>query len=349
MARIRIKDIAEFANVSIGTVDRVIHNREGVSLETREKVRKLLLEYDYKPDIIASSLALKRDVHLAVVMPRVVNEHAFWKLPQTGIRRAIDELSIYGISIEYFYFDQFSKTDFQKQVRNFPYERFHGLLFAPVFEKESATFISKCEVAGIPVVLFNSSLKELNVKCFVGQDAFHSGYVAAKLINYGMAPGRDVAIINMSGRNDNYAHISSREEGFRTYFEEHSGCLARLVTIDLNGVEDIMLNKKLEDLFSDYDIAGLFVTNSRVYKVAEFLANHGAMNVRLVGYDLMPESIEFLKRDYIDFLISQRPEEQAFLGLTTLFNLVAFNRVPDERQFLPIDIITRENLVYYKQ
>ena len=90
MAKVRIRDIAEIANVSIGTVDRVIHNRNGVSMATREKVRKLLAEYDYTPDIIASSLALKRDIHLAAVMPRVVNEHAFWKLPQKGIQRALD-------------------------------------------------------------------------------------------------------------------------------------------------------------------------------------------------------------------------------------------------------------------
>jgi len=349
MAKVRIKDIAEIANVSIGTVDRVIHNREGVSLSTREKVHQLLAEYDYTPDIIASSLALKREIRLAAVMPQVVNEHAFWKFPRRGIQRAVYELAHYGISIDIFYFDQFSKEDFKRQMSKFPYKSVHGVLFAPVFMEESVTFLSECENEGIPVVLFNSKLKEPAVKSFVGQDAFHSGYVAAKLINYGIEPRRDVAIINMSGRKDYYAHISSREEGFRTYFEEHSDRLSHLVSIDLNGVDDVKLKQKLEEVYASYDIAGLFVTNSRVYKVAEFLAQHGAMNVRLVGYDLMPESIEYLKRDYIDFLISQRPEEQAFLGLTSLFNLVAFNRVPEEQQFLPIDIITRENLVYYKQ
>jgi LacI family transcriptional regulator len=67
-----------------------------------------------------------------------------------------------------------------------------------------------------------------------------------------------------------------------------------------------------------------------------------------VGYDLLPESVEYLKRDYIDFLISQKPEEQAFKGLTSLFNLVAFHREPKRVQFMPIDIITRENLRYYQ-
>jgi LacI family transcriptional regulator len=152
----------------------------------------------------------------------------------------------------------------------------------------------------------------------------------------------------MSARKDHYAHIIQREKGFRSYFEEHSDRLNRLLTIDLNGANDERLVRELEGTFTSYDISGLFVTNSRVYKVAEYLAARGSMNVRLVGYDLLPESIRYLKRDYIDFLISQKPEEQAFRGLSSLFNLVAFDRKPEARQLLPIDIITRENLRYYQ-
>jgi LacI family transcriptional regulator len=348
MGNVRIKDIAEIANVSIGTVDRVIHNRGEVSHATRERIQKLLEEHNYKPDIIASSLALKRQINLAVVMPGIVNDHAFWKLPQLGVQKVLDELSNYKINIDSFYFDQFNKNDFVRQVKHFPYNQVHGVLFAPVFKDESVSFIQRCEEERIPVVLFNSLLEEGNIRSFVGQDAFQSGYVAAKLINFGLEHRRDVAIINMSARKDHYAHIISREKGFRNYFEEHSDRLDHLVTIDLNGVDDEGLMEKLDETFKSYDIGGLFVTNSRVYKVAEFLAGRGSMGVRLVGYDLLPESIEYLKRDYIDFLISQRPEEQAFRGLYSLFNMVAFNREPEAKQLMPIDIITRENLGYYK-
>jgi len=348
MAKIRIKDIAEIAQVSIGTVDRVIHNRGEVSQATRERIQKLLVEYDYKPDINASSLALKREVKLAVVMPLLVNEHAFWKLPQSGIQKALDELSHYRISVETFYFDQFKLEDFIRRVKDFPYDRLHGVLFAPVFQDESINFLNKCEKEKVPVILFNSMLEDGSFKCFVGQDAYHSGYVAAKLINYGVAPGRDVAIINMSARKDHYAHLIQREKGFRNYFEERSDRLNHLLTINLNGVDDRRLIQKLEETCTNYDISGIFVTNSRVYKVAKFLEARGSMNVSLVGYDLLPESIGYLKRDYIDFLISQKPEEQAFRGLSALFELVAFNKEPYARQLLPIDIITRENLRYYQ-
>ena len=42
--KIRIKDIAARAGVSVGTVDRVLHDRPNVSPSSREKVEKALKE-----------------------------------------------------------------------------------------------------------------------------------------------------------------------------------------------------------------------------------------------------------------------------------------------------------------
>ena len=39
-SKIRIKDIAEMAGVSVGTVDRVLHGRPNISKIAREKVWK---------------------------------------------------------------------------------------------------------------------------------------------------------------------------------------------------------------------------------------------------------------------------------------------------------------------
>jgi len=348
MARVRIKDIAEIANVSIGTVDRVIHNRPEVSPSTREKIQKLLHEFNYKPDIAARSLALKREIHLAVVMPKVVHDHTFWKLPQQGVQRALDELDHDQALIHRFEFDQMDRDEFSRLMDQFPYDKMEGVLFAPVFEEESLTFLERCDGKNLPVVLFNSLLDSPFVSSYVGQDAYQSGYVAARLISYGLESGGHVAIVNMSARKDHYAHIIDRELGFRDYFSTLQGSVRQLISIDLNGADDLQLRKKLGRICASQQIAGLFVTNSRVHKVARFLADTGRDSVRLVGYDLLPENIEFLKQNRIDFLLSQKPEEQAYKGINSLFNLVVFNREPEEKQWLPIDIITRENLPYYK-
>lgn len=347
MSKIRIRDIARIANVSIGTVDRVIHNRGEVSEATREKILNLLQEHNYQPDMAARSLALKRHIHLAVMMPKVVNNHTFWELPQQGVQKALDTLEHDHLSIHHFYFDQVDRKGFSAMLESFPFDSFEGVLFAPVFREESMSFLDRCEQESLPVILFNSLLDHPAIRSFVGQDAYHSGYVAARLMDYGLEQGKDVAIVNMSARKDHYAHIIDREKGFRAYFEELEGQLNNLLSIDLNGADDRHLKEKLDEICDANKVAGLFVTNSRVHKVARFLSETGREKVRLIGYDLLPKNITFLKEKGIDFLLSQKPEEQAFLGLTSLYNLVVFNREPEERQWLPIDIITRENLRYY--
>ena len=87
MSKVRIKDIAAFARVSVGTVDRVIHKRGEVSESTRERIEQLLKEFNYKPDIAARSLALKREIHLAVLMPDIVNDHMQHRCPLLSGRR----------------------------------------------------------------------------------------------------------------------------------------------------------------------------------------------------------------------------------------------------------------------
>lgn len=66
--RIRIKDIAIRAGVSVGTVDRVLHNRPSVSKEARDKVEKALEEMDYQPNMYASALAYNKTYNFICIM-----------------------------------------------------------------------------------------------------------------------------------------------------------------------------------------------------------------------------------------------------------------------------------------
>ncbi len=52
----RLKDIATLSGVSLGTVDRVIHNRGQVAEKTRERVLQVAKELNYTPNIMARAL-----------------------------------------------------------------------------------------------------------------------------------------------------------------------------------------------------------------------------------------------------------------------------------------------------
>ncbi len=56
-------EIAKRAGVSIGTVDRVLHNRGRVSEETRQRINAIISEEGYQPNPLARHLKRNRRVH----------------------------------------------------------------------------------------------------------------------------------------------------------------------------------------------------------------------------------------------------------------------------------------------
>jgi LacI family transcriptional regulator len=70
-----IYDIAEKAGVSASTVSRVINDKPGIKAETREKVQRLLKEYNYIPDENARGLVNKATKLIGILMPDIRNNH----------------------------------------------------------------------------------------------------------------------------------------------------------------------------------------------------------------------------------------------------------------------------------
>ncbi|MDF2614451.1 MAG: degA [Clostridia bacterium] len=70
-----IYDIAEKAGVSASTVSRVINNKPGIKAETREKIQKLLKEYNYTPDENARGLVNKATKLIGILIPDIRNNH----------------------------------------------------------------------------------------------------------------------------------------------------------------------------------------------------------------------------------------------------------------------------------
>ncbi|MCK4922788.1 MAG: LacI family DNA-binding transcriptional regulator [Bacteroidales bacterium] len=344
----RIVDIARLAQVSPGTVDRVIHKRGEVSDQTRQKVLDILKELDYQPDILAKSLATKRKLNLFLIIPVSANENDFWSAPLNGVEQAIKEIQHYGVQLTKLFFDQYDSDSFLEQSQKVLSEKPDGLILAPVFAKESELFVHQLKEQNIPVILINSNLDNLNDTCFIGQDSIQSGFLAAKLFTYGLNGGGHLLIANITARKDDYNHILSRERGFRKYFAENPQENLSISTIELMQTTDIEMERKFDVEFDHKKIISVFVTNSRVFHVAKYLQKHDIHNVRLIGYDLLPDNVQYLKDGLIDFLISQRPEEQGYTAITTLFNKIFLNKEVQRKHYMPIDIITKENLDYYK-
>ena len=96
--RATIKMIAERAGVSIGTVDRVLHNRPYVKPEVRERVLQVMEELDYHPNRMASALALSgTSRRFAVVQP--IWEGYVGEAIAAGVTKFREERRDYNLSV----------------------------------------------------------------------------------------------------------------------------------------------------------------------------------------------------------------------------------------------------------
>lgn len=339
-----IKDIAEIAGVSKGTVDRVLHKRGKVSKTSLEKVNKVLNDIDYKPNLLARSLKNTKNYHLCVVLPDYKND-PFWLPCNEAIHEAINEFSSFGVFIEPFFFDPSNITSFietnNKVLKLAP----DAVLLAPLFYKETVEIVSKYASENIIVSKFNNQLEIENTKNFVGQDLFKSGRLAASLLKMITNKNATIAIIHIDEDFNNAIHMQQKEKGFRDYFKQLKNSDYKIETFSF---KQSQLENKLELIFKkNKDVEAIFVTTSKVYKVASFIKNKKGNKTKLVGYDLLDKNIRFLNDNTIDFLIHQNPKKQVYLGLSYLVDFFLFGKEIPAKSLLPLDIINSENLQSY--
>ena len=341
-----IKEIARRANVSIGTIDRVLHNRNGVSPKTREKVKDLIKKLDYQPNLLARRLASKKVIHIATLIPSVSSDTSFWSLPLQGILRAEEEIKKYNINVDKYFFDQDDKASFVSQSRAILRKKPDGVLLSPDFIDESVVFTNKCNQLGIPYVFIDSDVEGQNSLSYIGPHLYDSGYFAANLVNYILRGRESVLLLNISQRMYKHHHLLRKEEGFRAYFKDNS-IDKKIVKIDIKKADGLSIKKEITSVLSgNKDISLIFVTNSRVSIVANCLKKLKRKLI-LIGYDFVEENIKALTEGDIDFLICQKPGEQGYKGVMSLYKYIVLDAQVERMQFMPIDIITRENCQFY--
>lgn len=344
---IGVKEIAKKANVSIATVDRVLHNRPGVSIATKQKIDGIIKKYNYQPNILARRLASRRVLRFATLIPSVSKETDYWLSPLQGIAEAETEIKPFGITIDKYFYDLNEEKTFAIQAKKILNSSPDGVLLAPTFVEDSKKFVKQCEQKKIPYVFINSDVPEQNNLCYIGPDLYSSGYMGAHLVNYLVKENQIALLVNISKVMDSMYHLLRKEEGFRSYFQNHPKKIKILKT-DIKKTDYSSIKKELNNLFKENDIKIVFVTNSRVFYVARFFEEMGIKNVSLIGYDFIEKNLRYLDKDVIDFLICQKPQEQAYKGIMALYNKLVKNENIDKVYHMSIDIIAKENYKFYK-
>ncbi|HET7732237.1 MAG TPA: substrate-binding domain-containing protein, partial [Paludibacter sp.] len=106
--------------------------------------------------------------------------------------------------------------------------------------------------------------------------------------------------------------------------------------------------KILSEVFNaNSNIKGAITFNSKVYRLAMHLDALNHTDVRLIGYDLLDQNVNYLQQGVISYLIAQRPDKQAYFTVRDMCKELIFKQEIKKINYVPIDILIKENIEDY--
>jgi LacI family transcriptional regulator len=343
-----IQDLANYANVSIGTIDRVLHNRGKVSLAKRKKVEEAIEKLDFNPNLLARTLALGKQFTVCSLFPEATTPQSYWALPKTGVDQAMEVYKDFGMELDSYEYSLFDESSFVGHANAILSKNPSGVILAPLFERESLEFIEKLEQKGIPYVFVDANIKNKKNLSYIGPDLKGSGFIAGKLLRSVLGPSDDILIVNLVKGFENSAHTAMVENGFRDYFKDNTSTVSRNIhSITIPSTVEAEVNRELTTYYiKNPGTKGVFVTNSRAHLISRYHAMHD-LDIKVVGFDIVPGNVDGLRNGNIDYIISQRPVFQGVTAVKTLFEYFVYQKSPIAVQYVPLDIIIKENVDYY--
>lgn len=337
-----MKQIAEAAGVSRGTVDRVVHGRGHVSPEIEEKISILLKEMGYQPNRLGRGLVKSsRDIKLGMISQ--FSETPFMKLVLDGAELAKNELRAMNTTLYIKSIDSYNVDSMIKAIDDLMDQGIHGLALNPGSSPLIHDKMRQVIGAGIPVVTFNTDAPDTGRLSYVGLNNYQGGKTAAGLMALLLRDGGK--ILPISGYTENSAH-TQRISGFFDAAQSEFPNLRLLKTkhcYDNDAIAEKLVAKALQEY---PDIAGIYLSGNGQVGVCRALRRFQKVGkIRVLCFDLTEGNVLELQKRSLDFILDQNAGEQGYRPAMLLYNKIVLGEDPPlEYMYTDIAIKTRFNL-----
>ena len=338
--KVTLKQIAEIAGVHRSTVDKVLHDREGVSDEVRKKVKKIIDELGYKPNIIGKALACQnKPLSIAVVLLKF---DALEEI-KAGMEEAYNEYRNFGLEIEYYLTSNSDESEQLNIIKLLKNKKISGMIISPLNSASIKNAINDMVDNGINVMTINSDIPESKRLCFVGQDMMMAGRVAGELMGEILNGHGKVAIITSSI----YLLCSSgRKIAFETIVSNRYPNIEIVRVVETYEKKMTAFQETLSLLKTVNDLSGIYITCGNVSEIAKAVKlMNKDKEIKIISFDLYPEVVELVKEGVINFTIGQDLFNQGYKSVKNFFEYLFFDKKPTSDYIkMAIDIRLRENI-----
>lgn len=240
-----------------------------------------------------------------------------------GVERAAEEL---GVNAQ---FIGPVGADAEAQVAELEtlLETADGLAISSVSTDALAPIIDRALDLGIPVVTYNTDNPDSRRLAFAGQDLVQSGYEAGVLMAEQLGGEGKVIITTL----DAAAQWSiDRETGARNALAEYPG-IEVVATIN-TGTEPQDIYAAIENaMLANPDVDGILSMECCSNPVAgEYVQRNNLVGVvKVVGFDLLPQTVQLVQDGAIAATIDQAPERQGFEAVNMIVRFLAGETLTD--------------------
>lgn len=313
-----IKEIAELAGVSRGTVDRVLNNRGSVNSETAQKIRAIVKQLDYKPNRAGIALAAQKNKYMIGII-LFSRKNPFFDDVMQGFLDKAEELALYGCEISV------KRVAYHPQaqlsaIRACLKEGVQGLILTPYNDDSIREELNKLIRSGIPVITVNSDAENVRRLAYVGSDYYNSGEAAGSLMKLMTSGPVKLGIIN--GDNNILCH-TQRVSGFvdKLSDDERFQVVCQGESFD----DDKSAYELVSRMLKEYpELNAFYFTAAGVYggcrAIAEFAPDR---DIKVIAFDSVPSTVEMIRKNIITATICQEPYWQGSKSLDLMFSYLS--------------------------
>jgi LacI family transcriptional regulator len=306
-----IHRIAELANVSIGTVDRALHGRNGIKESTRHRILQIARQIGYTPNLAARALsASKTGVRVGVCIPQEIR--FFYDQLWGGVLDEAGRVAQLGVELIYRPVPRLGVGDteaFQELVES----GVNGIILTAGDPEGLKPLIDKAEENGIRVICVSTDAPESHRSTVICVEPWLNGCLAGELMGKFVPPDSKVAVI--AGMLSTEDH-RRKTDGFSEAFPRHCPGGTIVKVVEGHEDEDESFQKTFDLLGRIPGLAGLYVNTVNCLPVCRALgARKLAGKIKLITTDLFAEMSPSFRKGIITASIYQQPHRQGQIAV----------------------------------
>ena len=345
MERAGVHKIAELARVSIGTVDRALHNRPGISKATRQRVLRIAKRLAYTPHPAARILSVGTPrLRIGVCIPKEI--HFFYDQMRAGIFDEARRADGFGVEILYSPVHSLGGGE-PERLADLLARGVSGLIVTPGNPRSVTPLINRAVKRNVRVICITTDAPRSRRSSVVCVDPELNGRLAAELMAKLVPPGSEVAVITGILATEEHR---LKAEGFCDGFVRDCSGGKIAGVLEAHESERESYRKTCALLDRCTQLSGIYVSTVNCLPVCQALRDHKrAGKIQLITTDLFPEMVPYLKRGTIRASIYQDPYLQGQTAVRLLVDHFLHGAPIPRTSYLNPGIVLRTNLHLFRE